>query len=70
MVTFNKKRGSLHSNNPRIDGVIPMSSDRIRALEAAYLTKLQRPKKQTPKSRMFNQEQMERNYTEIINVHV
>ena len=49
--------------------MIPMSTDRIKALEAAYLTKLQRPKKQTPRSRLLNQEQMERNYTEIINVH-
>jgi len=38
MVTLKKKRGSLHSN--RVDGVIPMSNDRIKALEAAYLTKL------------------------------
>jgi hypothetical protein len=54
MAIVKKKRGSLHSNNnARVDGVIPMSNDRIKALEAAYLTKLQRPKKQTPKSRMM-----------------
>ena len=67
MINLKKKRGS--QSNARIDGVIPMSNDRIKALEAAYLTKLQRPKKQTPRSRMFHNEQLERNYTEIINVH-
>jgi hypothetical protein len=43
MINLKRKRGS--QSNARIDGVIPMSNDRIRALEAAYLTKLQRPKK-------------------------
>jgi hypothetical protein len=35
----------------RVDGIIPMSTDRIKALEVAYLTKLHRPKKTTPKGR-------------------
>lgn len=55
------KRGS-HSNT-RVDGIIPMSSDRIKALEAAYLTKLARPnrnttKKTTPKGKTQDYEEI------------
>jgi hypothetical protein len=41
------KRGS--QSNTRIDGIIHMPNERMKALEAAYLTKLHRPnKRNTP----------------------
>ena len=63
--TFTFRRGS--QSNTRIDGILPINSDRIKALEAAYLTKLHRPhKKVTPSSNKVN---LEDSYNQIINEH-
>jgi hypothetical protein len=63
--TFNFRRGS--QSNTRIDGILPINSDRIKALEAAYLTKLHRPhKKVTPSSNKVN---LEDTYNQMINEH-
>ena len=63
--TFTYKRGS--QSNTRIEGILPINSERIKALEAAYLTKLHRPhKKVIPSSNKVN---LEDTYNQIINEH-
>lgn len=63
--TFTYKRGS--QSNTRIEGMLPINSDRIKALETAYLTKLHRPlKKIAPSTNKVN---LEDTYDQIINEH-